>query len=148
MLVKYALLPNFSHDRTDDRGSVFYCHCLFTTYAIITIYPHYTNYFDGKVEKTASYFLFPFYSTDILFDIGMTIQTNFFNNYLPFDLSTFLPLYIEQVYIFRKYEDFLKNQRAISNILSQKKSSPYFYRYCYLPTLFQTSYIFFIWISE
>ena len=30
-----------------------------------------------KEEKTASYFLFPFYTTDILFDIGMTIQTKF-----------------------------------------------------------------------
>ena len=76
MLVNQAMLSKLSHVKTVDRGSIF-CHCLFTTYAIITIYPHYIYYFDGKRRKIASYFLFPFYTTDILFDIGMTIQTKF-----------------------------------------------------------------------
>ena len=92
------MLTNLSHDRTADRGSVFFCHCLFTTYAIIIIYPHYTKYCDGKVEKTASYFLFPFYTTDILFDIGMTIQTIILTIICPLIYLYFYPIFRTSVH--------------------------------------------------
>ena len=121
MLVKQSHAIKFESCQTADRGSIF-CHCLFTTYAIITIYSHYTNYFDGKEEKLRRIFCFPFTRPIYYLILAWLFRQNIFYNYLPF---RYLPLYIEQVYAFRKQEDLCSNQRATSIHLRETFSKSY-----------------------